>query len=409
MKIIISHSGKQYVHRLIKALVSDQHEVTFYTLFWYEPKSLFWKWVLNLSPNGLANKLRNELNKKKGNNFDKVKVIQAPIIEFLRKLLIKSCPKNSIKIQYWADRKHDEWVAKAIRKREFDLFIGYEMSSLESFKVAKLKGAITVLDLAQIHYKEIEELAMRHPSLSHLIIDAFRKSINKIKEEEYHMADHILTISSFAHHSMLKYGIPAQKLEVINLGFNENLFQYKPKILKTDHFNLLFVGAIIKRKGIVELHQALNELAQEKDFKFQLTLIGGMNDDIFQDHLYDLKHYPFMHHEEIVQQYQDADLFIFPSLLDSWAMVVLESMACGTPVIITENTGAKDAVIKYGGGMLVEAGDVSDLKKAILNYFTNPAKIIKDSNDAKNAVKSHTWNNYNNNISDWALSLNELR
>lgn len=399
MKVIVSHSGKQYAHRLINALIQDGHEAIFYTLFWYKPKNLFWRLLLAVLPKTIKTNLFNELQKKQDKNLENIQVTHNPFIELLRKTLLKVNSKKVDKIQLWADSFHDKWVAKRLKKQDYDIFIGYEMSSLESFKVAKSHNKITILDLAQIHYQEIEELAKKHSSLSHLKENTFRKKLNEIKEREYQLADKIITLSGFAYDSMIKHGISPEKLWVANLGYNEHIFQFKEKKQKQQHFNLVYTGAIIKRKGIIELKTALEEITKATDFKITLTLVGGLIDkDIFKNINFSVIHKPFMHHEELVKEYQNADLFVFPSLLDSWAMVVLESMGCGTPVIITENTGAKDAVEKYRGGKIIETGSVEVLKIALLDYFEHPEKILMDSVVAHEAARHFTWDKYEKNV-----------
>lgn len=273
------------------------------------------------------------------------------------------------------------------------------MSSLESFKIAKRQNKITILDLAQIHYQEIEDLSKQHSSLSHLQMNNFRIRLNKIKEQEYQLADKIITLSSFACNSMVKHAISSDKLWVVNLGYNENIFRFKEKTLKQNNFNLIYTGAIIKRKGIIELKNALEKIDKTTDFKITLTLVGGLIDqNFFTNTNFPIIHKPFMNHEKLVKEYQQADIFVFPSLLDSWAMVVLESMGCGTPVIITENTGAKDVVAQYGGGKIIETGNIDALKAALLDYFEHYENILEDSVKAYEAAQHFTWGHYENNI-----------
>lgn len=395
MRIIVSHSGKQYVHHLIHALLKANHEVIFYTLFWYFPDKWYWRLLLNILPSKISKKIENELKKKYSPLVNGAVIRHLPLIELIRKIFLFLFKKKGIAIQFWADRWHDQWVTKQLKKTDFDTFIGYEMSSYTAFQIAKAQKKKVILDLAQIHYQEIYLLSQQHQSLSHILDNPLRRKINKIKEAEYQLADQIIALSDFAYQSMLKHGIAHEKLCIANLGYHEKLFTYKEKSLKQKHFKLLYVGAIIKRKGIIELKNALEQIICEHDFKITLSLIGGMVDEgVFKHTSIDLIHYPFMPHDKLVLAYQEADLFVFPSLLDSWAMVILESMGCGTPVIITENTGAKDAILNYGGGKVIKTGDIDVLKAAILDYLYHPELILKDSLKAREAALNYTWNKY---------------
>ncbi len=100
-----------------------------------------------------------------------------------------------------------------------------------------------------------------------------------------------------------------------------------------------------------------------------------------------------MTQEDLVKQYQDADVFVFPSYLDSWAMTVLEAMACGTPVIVTENTGSRDAVEK-GGGIVIPAGNDLALEDAIKNLYNNRSTLETLGKKAREVAIEYTWEKY---------------
>ena len=405
MKIVVSQSGKQYTYELLKALVKGGHEVTFITLFWFHPNQLIYQLLRKLLPARIHQKLIKELGKKFDEELKDIRIIHFPVYEILRKIGERfSFIKKGEQLQAYFDGLHDQLSAKKLNSLDFDLFIGYEMSSVRSFEVVKRKNKTAVLDLAQIHYQEIEVLAQTYPSLSHLKTDEFRQKLNLIKEKEYQLADRILVLSAFAEASMLKHGIEQEQLHVNNLGFNPTIFRSKAKKLKDfskEELNILYVGAIIKRKGIIELFEAVAALTQQTSFKIRVTLVGGMIDgDVVEKYKnqVQLTHHPFMRHEDLNAKYQGADLFVFPSLLDSWAMVVLESLATGTAAIITENTGAKDAIKKYGGGKVIRPGNVEELKSALLSYLQEPATILTDGATAVTAAANFDWSYYHHSI-----------
>jgi glycosyltransferase involved in cell wall biosynthesis len=72
-------------------------------------------------------------------------------------------------------------------------------------------------------------------------------------------------------------------------------------------------------------------------------------------------------------------------------------MACGTPVITTENTGAKDAVLQ-GGGLVIPAGDEEALKNSIRYFYENREQIEIMGRKARQIAEQYTWENYHQQV-----------
>ena len=86
-----------------------------------------------------------------------------------------------------------------------------------------------------------------------------------------------------------------------------------------------------------------------------------------------------------------------PSYLDSWGRVVLEAMACGTPVIVTENTGVKDAV-GANGGRVIPVGDLSQLKEGIFHFYHHRSEVESMGKQARKNAEKYTWEGYRNQV-----------
>jgi len=75
--------------------------------------------------------------------------------------------------------------------------------------------------------------------------------------------------------------------------------------------------------------------------------------------------------EELAQHFSDADVFVFPSLTDTFGLVILEAMACGTPVAAFPAPGPIDLIPGSGAGALAAACD-SGLEAACLEALKVP-------------------------------------
>jgi teichuronic acid biosynthesis glycosyltransferase TuaC len=131
------------------------------------------------------------------------------------------------------------------------------------------------------------------------------------------------------------------------------------------------LGFLTEVKGHRYLIKAIDEILQER--KDVLCLIGGpgplkrklqiqIDDAHLRNHV---KLMDFVNDEELVLLMNACDIFVLPSLSESFGIVQLEAMACGRPVVATRNGGSEEIVISEDYGYLAEAGNVSQLAKTI--------------------------------------------
>jgi len=390
--VLVSHPGRQHVHQLNFALQQKGYLKFFCASIWYKPGSSFIKWTRRLSGK-IFRKLEGSLKKRYFAPLQETKIILFPFPEVLRQLLNIIINASDEKWVFKIERIHDRSVSRFVLKHPTDIVIGYEKSSLLTFRAAKQAGKITILDLAQVYFTHIAELRDRYPTFRNIMkSEQLFARINHIKQEEYKHADYILTLSSYARQTLTDAGIPAEKIFTVNLGFDPARFKQKAAYHTDKTFRVLFVGTITNRKGIHLLLSAFDQL-QLPDA--QLVIVGPMADahEVLQQYKGRFQYLPFLHHEELVHQYQQADVFVFPSYLDSWAMTVIEAMACGTPVIVSENTGAKDAV-RQGGGFVIPVDNVEAIKEKISFFYHNRHAVETMGREAHRIAQQYTWQRY---------------
>ena len=97
--------------------------------------------------------------------------------------------------------------------------------------------------------------------------------------------------------------------------------------------------------------------------------------------------------QKLVEMYQAADIFAFPSLLETFGMVQLEAMAAGTAVISTDAPGCKDVINDGINGLQARAGDIDHFAyqlNRLLNDQHLREKLIKN---ALEFVEDYKWEN----------------
>ncbi len=195
---------------------------------------------------------------------------------------------------------------------------------------------VTVYDLSFIHYPQVLSPVRR------LYLRLFTAPTCR-------RARRVIAISHSTAHDLTKtLGIPAGKIDVAAPGYNPDVFRRLPAE-QVEAFRRdkglperfwLFIGTLEPRKNLPTLLRAYAALPE----RLPLIVAGGKGwqyDDIFgtveQYGLANVVHFPgFVPAEELPFWYNSAEVFIYPSVFEGFGLPVLEAMACGTPVIVSD-------------------------------------------------------------------------
>ncbi|MEM6380174.1 MAG: glycosyltransferase family 4 protein, partial [Bacteroidota bacterium] len=404
LKVLVSNPLRQHTHHLCYGLQQAGLLGGFYTTIWYKPQ-IGWQAMMEKLPARLLRPWHKLMRKRYASFLQPDKVHTRPWGELFRQFQARVHGQNDERFTFTMEQAHDMFMARQILKEKPDVVIGYEKSCFHTFTAAKKIGAYCILDLAQVHVDHISALAEAYPMFRSIQTDdRTLAEIQHQKRSEYELADTIFALSEYAAGTLLDGGIPQEKIQITHLGCDTQRFVPSSKNNDDKPFRFLFVGTMTKRKGLHLLLEAWERLNLRDA---ELHLVGPMADaiDLIQNGLpAKVQHHPFMHHEELVKLYQAADCFVFPSYLDSWAMVVVEAMACGIPVIVSDHTGAKDVVIK-GGGKIISHNSGKELEQAMLFMYQNPAQAKVWGKEAADLSKQYTWEHYYQQIGDLVPSL----
>lgn len=158
---------------------------------------------------------------------------------------------------------------------------------------------------------------------------------------------------------------------------------------------IVFVGHLVKPKGVYELVSACKEIRNLRNIR--LKLIGPYEEDVKND-LIDLagkRYYEWLEiagkcdQKTALKEMQRSELFILPSYSEGFPNVILESMACGC-TIITTGVGAIPEMLDFSGGkcgILIKAQDDNDIKEKILEYLAFPENYRKMPENAYKRVR----------------------
>jgi glycosyltransferase involved in cell wall biosynthesis len=391
VEVILSHVARHHAYETAFALQSAGWLKRFYTSFYDEKRPPFKHRVLRaMIPKSLAKKMSNRFRE----GLDESK-----ITSFYFPELLERTPFQKIVGKYNMMNLKGELFDRrvATQNLECDVFHGFEGAVLHSMRKAKQQGAITVLDYPIFHYKTIREVLIDEYKLLKLEIPDFllKRDINILrKEQEISEADYIFVPTKRIADDFVRYGKEREKVKCISYGFNPNRFFVGQK--KDAIFRILFVGIIGVRKGVHYLLEAVKQLNLknievllispiEEEFKPVLSRYEGL-----------FKHIHSLPNESLVRVYQNSSILVLPSLIEGSSLVIYEAMACGLPIIASENAGA---ITRNGiDGFVVPVRDIEALKEKILLLYENEELRRKMGESAAEYVKQFTWENYHKNI-----------
>lgn len=196
--------------------------------------------------------------------------------------------------------------------------------------------------------------------------------------------------SVFAH----PYEIPP--LELLN---NQNINDEKTKFKFNKYQKpiFLFVGRIIKRKGIDTLLDACRQLnkVNKKDYTVVIVGDGEQQESLklfCQEHnLQDnVKWSGRIDYEMINSYYKNSDVFILPTWEDTWGVVVLEVMLFDKPVICSTGAGSSELIVNGENGYIFDPYKSDELASLMSKFIDNPYLVTEMGVKSQQKIKQYS-------------------
>jgi glycosyltransferase involved in cell wall biosynthesis len=261
----------------------------------------------------------------------------------------------------------------------YDLFFGkkiYFFPNYTSWPLLFSKSVPVVYDLSFEHFPHYVE-----PSNQKFLSTNVRKAVER--------AEKIVTISTNSQKEITEFfNIPNSKVPIVYPGIDQSSFYKWPaaevaKIKATYGIHgdyILFVGNIEPRKNLKNLLLAYEQLSTETRKNYSLLLVGArgwLDGEIFDiierlriagNHIQQPIGYVKDEHRAAL--YSGSSLFVYPSQYEGFGIPPVEAMACGVPVITSDNSSLPEAV--GSAALTVSAESVEQLTQAINDVLSDP-------------------------------------
>ena len=201
----------------------------------------------------------------------------------------------------------------------------------------------------------------------------------------YRKVDYVLSPGSASDQYFLKSGLKQNQIIRAEHAVDNERFRNMTKIeeeqllelsfslsIKPNEIVFLFAGKFIHKKDPLLLIDAFVELKKQKDNVRLLFVGNGILENTIKERINllplgiasSITLLPFQNQNQIKLLYRLANVFVLPSVSETWGLSVNEALASGTPVIVSDKCGSsKDLVKKDINGLVFKSGDSQDLLK----------------------------------------------
>jgi glycosyltransferase involved in cell wall biosynthesis len=202
----------------------------------------------------------------------------------------------------------------------------------------------------------------------------------------------IITNSEYSKWEIVRYlGMPEDRIRVTPLAASA---EFKPGSVQPEKPYFLYVGNLEPRKNLERLIEAFARMPG-KDY--QLVIAGnrwyqgdaaevkarslGLNGRV--------KFLGYVPRAELPALFSGATAFVYPSLLEGFGLPILESMACGTPVITSNNSSMKE--IAHDAAVLIDPTDVREMTEALVDLAEDRSLREELSRRGLNRAAEFSW------------------
>jgi glycosyltransferase involved in cell wall biosynthesis len=320
LNIAIVVHGRFHSFDLARELINQGHDVTLFTNY---PKKIVdkfgipKKYVRSFLLHGILSRVAHQLHQISGTST------------FEASIFSKSVTNNLIKYN-------------------FDIIHAFSGVAEEIFQLPLEKNTLKIIVRGSSHINTQSQLLLEEEKRANRTVDKPSNWMIAREKREYQLADKIIVLSTFAKKSFIERSTQIEKFrpdkQVIECRYQ--------RILSNQPLNVLMVGTFSYRKGAIDLVKIAELGSEYLKFKF----VGSVTKEasnLAQKSSNNIEFVPKQPQFELPKLYADADVFIFTTIEDGYAVVLSQAQAMGLPIIATTNCSASDIIVEGETGWIL--------------------------------------------------------
>jgi glycosyltransferase involved in cell wall biosynthesis len=256
-----------------------------------------------------------------------------------------------------ASDRFDRAVARRLKGGE--TFVGFVGQSYSSFRSARRRGFQWLeLESPIGHYSYVLKQQAKTDALG--IERGWLSARHHARALlEYDLADSIHVASEYARETFREHGIPDEKL-ILRRFVPDKRFAPWPRGEGDGVYRVVYAGALTALKGVHVLLDAFSRLSGSAE----LTLVGGWASRGMRRFITErMRSDPRIRVQpgDPLPALRQADAYVQPTFHDGFGFAPMEALACGVPVIVTQDTGMREHVREGINGFVIPTGSVDAL------------------------------------------------
>ncbi len=235
---------------------------------------------------------------------------------------------------------------------------------------------IPVLTIYHTHFISYIDSYLAHAPF---LIPAIRGQLLQVQKSFYNLCGKIYVPSESIAQELLNSGIDASRLQLWKRGIDTSLFSPHKRLDKVMHVltrnkrkNILFVSRLVWEKNLATLFR-IYDLVEELNLPYNLVVVGdGLARKDCEARMPHAFFTGRLSHDSLAPVYASADVFVFPSVTETYGNVVLEAMASGLPCVIADGGGSRDLIRHGENGFRCAPYDAHDYVEKIQSILERP-------------------------------------
>jgi len=235
---------------------------------------------------------------------------------------------------------------------------------------------IPVLTIYHTHFISYVDYYLKSsPKLAGFI----RGIIAKSQHSFYNRCDRIYVPSEEMRLALLSWDVAPHRLQLWQRGIDTQLFSptkkdktVVQKLVGNDRPVILFASRLVWEKNLETLFN-IYQLSQDRNLPFNFLVVGdGVAMEACQRRMPKAIFTGKVDHEQLSVLYAACDVFLFPSISESYGNVVLEAMASGLPCVIADGGGSRNFIQQGENGFLCQPNQADD-------YVNKITRVLQDA------------------------------